>query len=107
MQTLRTQFFRPSYLLNFKIIFFIIGKLLMGLSIAMLFPLMATFSFSENDWIAFVVPALITFFSGFLLSKWCQTSEEMSAREGFSIVASVWWPLYRQSRLSKCVGMVV
>lgn len=62
----------------------------MGLSIAMLFPLLATLSFSENDWLAFVVPALITFFSGFLLSKWFETTEEMSAREGFSIVALVW-----------------
>lgn len=62
----------------------------MGLSVAMLFPLIATFTFGESDWTAFLIPALCTFFVGMSLSKVFDSNEEMSAREGFAIVALVW-----------------
>lgn len=62
----------------------------MGLSIAMLFPLLATFSFGEKDWFAFLIPAILTFLFGLILSRIFESNDEMSAREGFSIVASVW-----------------
>ena len=90
MQSLNKQLFQRSYLLNTRIILFTIGKLLMGLSVAMLVPLIATFSFGENDWIAFIIPAIFTFATGFFLSKIFASNADMSTREGFSIVALVW-----------------
>jgi len=81
---------RRSRLVNHRIILATLGKLLIGLSLGMLLPLIADYVYQEGDWPAFLFPALFTFGVGFFTSKFFQTDEEMSAREGFAIVACVW-----------------
>ena len=77
-------------LVNVKIVLQIIGKLLIGLSMGMCLPLIMTYAYQEGNWAAFLYPALFTFGVGFFLSKIFASNDEMSAREGFAIVASVW-----------------
>jgi len=66
-----------------------IGKLLIGLSGAMLLPLAMVYIDGES-WTPFLVSIVITASFGLLLSRSFHSNEDIYHREGFAIVASVW-----------------
>jgi trk system potassium uptake protein len=75
---------------NLNTVLSTIGKLLIGLSFAMLVPLIMVYVDSEIHWSPFPLSVLITAGFGLLLSRVFSTGDDIYHREGFAIVASVW-----------------
>jgi trk system potassium uptake protein TrkH len=76
--------------MNFKVVFYTIGLLLVVLGACLLLPLLCTMYYGEGDAHAFYLSAIITVFSGLGLAHLCKTQDEISNREGFAIVALSW-----------------
>lgn len=75
---------------NIPAVLGIIGSLLMGLSIAMCVPLVYAILWATGDWQAFLISALVTFFSGLILYRYMEPNQEIYHREGFAVVSLVW-----------------
>ncbi len=78
--------------MNLKVVFFLLGRLLMALGGALLVPMAVAFSLKEDDWHAFVVPALIAALAGVALNRVFRQRKEFSfgRREAFLLVAAAW-----------------
>jgi trk system potassium uptake protein TrkH len=77
--------------IKFKIIFNILGKLLVGESFFLFLSLLVSLIYQENDSTAFLKAGLITFAVGafsYLISKGVQ--KDLGKREGYIIVSLVW-----------------
>lgn len=86
--------------INFCIVFRIIGWLLMIEAGFMLFPLLVTLIYGENDFEAFTIAAGTTFIVGTLLTFGLRPRrKDMGRREGFLLTALVWI-------VFSCFGMI-
>jgi trk system potassium uptake protein len=78
-------------MLNSKVIIKIMGLLLIGESIAMLFPLIVSLLYSGSDILSFIISIFITFLFGLLAFYFGKKgNDQIGKREGYVIVASVW-----------------
>ena len=76
--------------MQFKVVFQMIGKLLIVIGTGMILPFIASIYYQEKDvWVfAFCIP--LTVFSGILLTKLCATTKHIRNRDGFAIVTYGW-----------------
>lgn len=72
-----------------KLIFKYIGKVLIGFSILLLFPIWVCLIYSESI-IPFVVPLIISLFTGIILNSLKVKNMTLYAKDGFIIVALSW-----------------
>ncbi len=77
--------------MNLKIIFKVLGLLLLVEGIAMLIAMAVALLYGENDWPAFLISAGINLGSGALITllTW-KAKKDIGKREGFIIVTMVW-----------------
>lgn len=74
-----------------RIIFNMLGKLLVGESLFMLLALIVSLIYQESDTVAFLKASLITFFSGVFSYRFSKGVEkDLGKREGYIIVSLVW-----------------
>lgn len=72
-----------------RIIYKYVGKVLITFSILMILPMIVSLIFKENT-IAFLIPSLMCFIVGFLLSRIKVSNSYIYAKEGFIIVSLSW-----------------
>jgi len=77
--------------MHIYLIIHILGFLLLSLSAAMLLPIPFSIYYGENEYICFIISALITFAVGFVAFKLTRFDREVRAREGFAIVTLGWF----------------
>lgn len=78
-------------MINFRLIFFVIGILLSTLAIAMLIPTAVDLTAGQPDWQAFLSAAAITLFVGGSLMLSTQTGERrFRVREAFALTTFSW-----------------
>lgn len=76
--------------MNLKIVFSVLGIILMLIGLSMLFPIVWSLYYNSHDAMSFLISAAITFITGFLLNKSFKLSGEIRYREGFAIVSLAW-----------------
>ena len=77
--------------INFLMLVKVMGWLVMIESVFMLIPLAVCLIYGESDWRPFLCTLLLTWASGFLMSKTVHPSDRsLSKREGFLLTATVW-----------------
>ncbi len=79
-------------LINFSVILYILGIVLIFFSLSMVFSLCWAFYFNEKELVfTFLKVIALTFLCGFILWRFNKKpAEELKTREGFSIVALCW-----------------
>lgn len=76
--------------MQLKVVFKMIGRLLMVIGFGMLLPLAVGLYYGEKDSIAFLICMPLTVFCGFLLSKFCATDKSIRTKDGFAIATYGW-----------------
>ena len=76
--------------MNYKIIFYILGKVMMFLALFLLLPCIVAVIYHEESGIYFAVTAVISLLIGFLMSRKKPENKNFFAREGFVVVALSW-----------------
>lgn len=76
---------------DLKIIGFYLGKIILGLSFAMLIPILMGLTFGEvNPTLDFLISLEITLIFGLLLTKLCFTEKDLNWMQGMIIVSLSW-----------------
>lgn len=76
--------------MNYQVIFRTIGNLLKVAAILMIFPLIISLIYRENNYLAFLIPMATSLALGFLLTIRKKEKHPIHAREGFVIVGISW-----------------
>lgn len=76
--------------MNYKIVFYILGKVMMFLALFLLLPCIVAVIYHEESGIYFAVTAVISLLIGFLMSRKKPENKNFFAREGFVVVALSW-----------------
>lgn len=76
--------------MRYKLLFYILGKIIILIGFALLVPLVLALYFQEKEWTAFAFSAGITLTAGIPLSFVRNGNEEIRRREGFAIVTFSW-----------------
>ena len=76
--------------MQLKVVFKMIGRLLVVLGLGMLLPLVVGLYYGEKDAFVFLICVPFTVFSGFLLSRLCQTDKNIRTKDGFAIATYGW-----------------
>jgi trk system potassium uptake protein TrkH len=76
--------------LDVRVILSIVGALLIFLALTMIIPALISLVYDENDWLAFIITAGISGFSGTLLFFIFKGSHDLRLREGFALVTFAW-----------------
>lgn len=76
--------------MRLKIIFNILGKLLIFVGLAMLLPLAVALFYKEVDGLSFLVSMGLTISVGKIMQKFSYSQQEIRHREGFAIVTLGW-----------------
>ncbi|WP_258360092.1 TrkH family potassium uptake protein [Moorella sulfitireducens] len=76
--------------MHYRLVFQILGKIIILIGLSMLLPLLVAFYFQEREWQAFAWSALITIAAGIPLSLYPSRNEELRRREGCAIVTLSW-----------------
>lgn len=76
--------------MQFKVIFQMIGKLLMVIGVGMLLPLAVSIYYGEREFWVFALCVPLTLLCGFLLMKLCATDKHIRNKDGFAIVTYGW-----------------
>ncbi len=76
--------------MNYRMVGYIIGKLMRIEGILLLLPLLVSLIYRENTWLAFLIPAVLLILVGSALAFRKPKNSTMYAREGFVIVALSW-----------------
>lgn len=76
--------------INFRMLFNVIGGLLILEGLFMTVPLLTCLIYGERDWMVFAATALLTVLCGACLWNIPTTSRRLGKREGFLLTASVW-----------------
>jgi trk system potassium uptake protein TrkH len=76
---------------DIKVIGYYLGKIMIGLGLTMLVPVVIGLAFGEaNPALDFLISTLITLISGLLLSKICFTEKELNWMQGMVVVSLAW-----------------
>lgn len=76
--------------MNYKMIGLVIGKMMKIEGLLLILPLLVSLYYGENQWLSFLLPILLLFCIGTLLSFKRPKDSTLYAREGFVIVALSW-----------------
>lgn len=76
--------------MNYKIVFYTLGKVLMFLAFFMLLPFLIAILYKEIVGIYFLITAMVTFVAGLILSWKRPKDKRFYAREGFVVVSLSW-----------------
>lgn len=76
--------------MNFKIILKTLGRLLKVEAFLMLLPLIFTIIYKEQTYLSFIIPAMVLFLLGYLLSLLKVERKTFYAKEGFVLVGLSW-----------------
>lgn len=76
--------------MHFRLVFHILGKIIILVGLSMLLPLLVAFYYQEKEWQAFAWSSLITIAAGLPLSLYPAGNEEIRRREGCAVVALSW-----------------
>jgi trk system potassium uptake protein TrkH len=76
--------------MNIRLLLYILGSLLIFLSISMLLPLIVAFIYREDDFFAILISAGITAILGMIFYFTCKIDQEIKIKEGFALVALTW-----------------
>ncbi|MCK8827582.1 TrkH family potassium uptake protein [Natroniella acetigena] len=76
--------------MRLKIVFNMLGTLLLFIGVSMLLPILVSLYYQEADGIAFIVATGFTISSGKLLKRFSDDKENIRHREGFAIVTLGW-----------------
>lgn len=68
----------------------LLGLLLIFLAASMLLPLPFSFYYGDDDYLALLSSASVTFASGFALFKLTRLKQALRAKEGFAVVTFGW-----------------
>jgi len=76
---------------DLKIIGYYLGKIILGLGLAMLIPIIAALACAEaNPALDFLITAEVTFLIGLLLTRACFTEKDLSWMQGMIVVSLSW-----------------
>lgn len=73
-----------------KLVYKYIGKVLIGFSILLLFPIIISFIYKESI-TPFLIPAIITLATGLILNSLESENKNLYAKDGFVIVTTSWF----------------
>ena len=73
-----------------KLVYKYIGKVLIGFSILLLFPIITSFIYKESI-TPFLIPAIITLATGLILNSLESENKNLYAKDGFVIVTTSWF----------------
>lgn len=76
--------------MNYKIILKVLGYILIIIALGMVPPIMISLSNTQSDLFPFIISALITGITGFILTKIKITKTKIKAKEGLAIVTLGW-----------------
>ena len=76
--------------MNYKIVFYILGKVMIFLSLFLLLPCIVALIYKERSGIYFLIVAVVCMCIGYLLQRRKVNSANFFAREGFVVVALSW-----------------
>ncbi|HXV75709.1 MAG TPA: TrkH family potassium uptake protein [Candidatus Polarisedimenticolaceae bacterium] len=78
--------------MNYRGVFFLLGRLLIALALALLAPAAVAWFFDDGVWTAFVGPALLAAVAGIVLQRWNRQEADFpfSRREAFLLVTAAW-----------------
>lgn len=76
--------------MNYKIVFYILGKVMMFMALFLLLPCIVALIYGEEAGIYFAITAVISFVVGLILSRKKPDNRNFFAREGFVVVALSW-----------------
>lgn len=77
--------------MNYRIVFFLIGILLIVLSVAMAIPMAVDLAGANSDWRSFAAGLVVTIFVGGLMVMSCRTeATNLTLREAFLLTALIW-----------------
>lgn len=76
--------------MNYKMIFKVLGYLLLIIALGMIAPLLISIFNRQNDTVPFLVSISLTTFTGFAFSKIPITQKKIKAKEGLAIVTLGW-----------------
>ena len=79
--------------MNYKMVGYIIGKLMRIEGILLLLPLLVSLCYSESTWLAFLIPAVVLILLGSVMAFHKPKNSIMYAKDGFVIVALSWFVL--------------
>lgn len=90
--------------MNYRIVFYILGKVMMFLSLFLLLPCVVAIIYSEKAGIYFLLTSLVSLFIGALLSGRKPENTSFFAREGFVVVALSWIAMSILGAVPLCVS---
>ena len=76
--------------MNRRMIFYVLGKLLIVLAFLLLFPLLVSFIYTEELYMSYIIPICISLVLGFLLCFKKPKKTTFFAKDGFVIVGLSW-----------------
>ncbi len=77
--------------MNYKIVFYMIGRILQIEGLLLVLPLLVSIIYSEKTYLAFLGTIFIALLFGFVLTRMFRKNDRMIfAKEGFAIVALAW-----------------
>ena len=87
-----------------KLVFKYIGKVLIGFSILLLFPIIVSLIYKEN-FIGFIIPLFISLLLGILLNSLEPKNKTLYAKDGFMIVSLSWIIMSILGALPFCIDL--
>jgi len=81
-------------MVNKKLIYKVLGSLLFLLGSLLLFCAGLSFFYTEDDFMAFLISALVTFSSGFILHYWGRNADNVLGRRDAYLLVSVTWVVF-------------
>lgn len=76
--------------MNYKMVFYSIGRMMRVVGLLMLLPMIIAFFYKEDTWLAFLLPVLFLVGLGFVCDRFKPKNTAVYAREGFVITAACW-----------------
>lgn len=76
--------------MNYKMIFKVLGYLLLIIALGMIAPLLISAAYKQNDMIPFAISITLTALAGFAFTKISVTQTKIKAKEGLAIVTLGW-----------------
>ena len=90
--------------MNYRIVFYILGKVMMFLSLFLLLPCVVALIYSEKAGLYFLLTAVASMCTGLLLSHKKPKNTSFFAREGFVVVALSWMVMSMFGAIPLCAS---
>ena len=84
-------------MLNYRLIYKILGSLQFMLGMLLLVCTAIAFGYGEDDVLAFLISAIFTFCSGFVLKYWGRDADNNLSRRDSYLLVTVTWLIFSSS----------